>query len=90
MAGGFSSEQARAWTDIDIVASEARVWRALGLGVDEARAHRAAGGPALPPGVELGGAAMGPDRDDVNFGVTDPPGTRGSVADNRPEPFDHP
>jgi hypothetical protein len=90
VACGFSAAQARDWTDIDIVASEARVWRGLGKGVDEARAQRAAGGSELPPGMELGWAAMGPDRDDVNYGVTDPPGTRGGVANKLPEPFDLP
>jgi hypothetical protein len=82
VACGFSAEEARAWTDIDIVSSEARVWRATGRGIEEARAQRAAGGPALPTGMEFGWAAMGPSRDDVNYGFTDPPGTRGSVARN--------
>ncbi|WP_020142567.1 hypothetical protein [Terracoccus sp. 273MFTsu3.1] len=86
---GFSAEEARAWTELDIVASEARVWRSLGRGPDEARAQRAAGGGALPLGVELGWAAMGSDRDDVSYGVTDPPGTRGSAANIGPDGIPH-
>ncbi len=90
VAAGFSPDEARAWTDIDIVASEARVWRAEHRGIDEARAQRAAGGDALPSGLELGWAAMGSERDDVNYGVTDPPGTRGSAAQSAPPTFDVP
>jgi hypothetical protein len=87
---GFSADEARAWTDLDIVASEARVWRSLGRGPDEARAQRASGGGALPLGVELGWAAMGSDRDDVNYGVVDPPGTRGGVANIGPDGIPYP
>lgn len=85
VAAGFTPEQAHAWTDLDIVASEARVWRSLGKGPSEARDQRASGGGALPLGVELGWAAMGSDRDDVSYGVTDPPGTRGTVANTGPD-----
>ncbi|EWT03520.1 hypothetical protein N865_17035 [Intrasporangium oryzae NRRL B-24470] len=77
---GFSAAEARAWTDVDVVAAEARVWRSLGKGPDDARAERASGGGALPLGVELGWASTGAGRDDVNYGVTDPPGTRGQTA----------
>ncbi|MGO4597718.1 hypothetical protein [Terrabacter sp. 2RAF25] len=90
VSAGFSAEEARAWTDIDVVASEARVWRAEHRGIEEARAQRAAGGDALPMGVELGWAATGPERDDANYGVIDPPGTRGSAAQSGPPPFDLP
>lgn len=81
VAAGFSAAEARAWIDQDVVASEARVWRSLGLGPDDARAQRDSGvaGP-LPSGWEGGWATIGPDREDVSFGVNDPPGTRGSVA----------
>lgn len=85
VAAGFTPEQARAWTDLDIVAAEARVWRSLDRGPEEARAHRAAGGDALPPGFEGGWAAFGSDRDDVSYGVTDPPGTRGTIAGIGPD-----
>lgn len=74
---------ADAWTDLDIVAAEARVWRSVGLGPEEARAQRAAGGAALPAGVEVGWGAVGSNRDDVRYGVVDPPGTRGSTAQER-------
>ena len=81
VAAGFSATAAREWTDLDVVASEARVWRSLGLGPHEARAQHAAGARGhLPVGFESGWAAFGSDRDDVSFGVADPPGTRGSVA----------
>ena len=89
VAAGFTPEQAREWTDLDIVASEARVWRSLDMGPDEARAQRASGGGALPVGVELGWAAMGSDRDDVSYGVTDPPGTRGGAANIGPDGTPH-
>ena len=81
VAAGFSATEAREWTDLDVVASEARVWRSLGLGARDARAQRAGGavGP-LPVGFEAGWAAFGSDRDDMRFGVSDPPGTRGSLA----------
>jgi len=87
---GFSADEARTWTDLDIVASEARVWRSLGRGPDEARVQRASGGGALPLGVELGWAAMGSDRDDVNYGVVDPPGTRGGAANIGPDGIPYP
>lgn len=90
VAAGFSPDEARAWTDIDIVASEARVWRALDRTIDEARVQRAVGGDVLPAGVELGFGATGSDRDDVSYGVTDPPGTRGAAAQSMPEPYDLP
>jgi len=81
VAAGFPAAEAREWTDVDVVASEARVWRSLGLGPTDARAQRAAGeGGHLPLGFESGWTAMGPDRDDMSFGVADPPGTRGSLA----------
>jgi hypothetical protein len=81
VAAGFSAAEAREWTDVDVVASEARVWRSLGLGPADARAQGAAVGRwHLPVGFESGWAATGPDRDDMSFGVNDPPGTRGSVA----------
>ena len=87
---GFSADEARAWTDLDIVASEARVWRSLGRGVEQARAQRAAGGAALPAGFEGGWIGFGSDRDDVSYGVTDPPGTRGSVANAGPDGMPYP
>ena len=74
-----------AWTDLDIVASEARVWRSLGKGPDEARDQRASGGGALPPESRSDGRRCGSDRDDVSYGVTDPPGTRGTMANTGPD-----
>ncbi|MBC9821306.1 hypothetical protein [Terrabacter sp. MAHUQ-38] len=88
VATGFSPSDARAWTDLDVVASEARVWRSRGLGPGDARAQRDSGtrGP-LPAGFEGGWAAVGPDRDDMNFGVIDPPGTRGQAAAESGDPM---
>ena len=81
VAAGFSAGEAREWTDLDVVSSEARVWRSRGLGPGDARAQQAEGARGhLPVGFESGWAAFGPDRDDMGFGVTDPPGTRGSLA----------
>jgi hypothetical protein len=81
VAAGFSAAEASEWTDLDVVAAEARVWRSLGMGADEARAQQAEGARGhLPLGFESGWAAFGPDRDDMGFGVTDPPGTRGRLA----------
>ncbi|WP_256792289.1 hypothetical protein [Terrabacter sp. Ter38] len=37
-----------------------------------------------------GWAAMGSDRDDVNYGVVDPPGTRGGVAHTGPDGIPYP
>ncbi len=86
VAAGFNAGEAGAYTEADVVASEARVWRASGLGPFDAQAHRAAGGDALPPGEGVGWGAVGPTRDDRTYGVTDPPGTRGATAGQRP-PF---
>ena len=87
VATGFSAAEARAWTDLDIVPAEARVWRSDSLGPENAKAQEAVGRHALPPlpsGVVVGWASLGPGRDDVNYGVTDPPGTRGSSAADQP------
>jgi hypothetical protein len=77
---GFSAAQARDWTEVDVFPQEARLWRAMGLSVDDARWHRAAGGGALPDDVQVGWTAYGPGRADRNYGVVDPPGTRGRLA----------
>jgi hypothetical protein len=88
VAAGFSAQEARAWTDLGIVASEARVWRSLRLGPDVAHAQRASGATGtLPSGWEGGWAAMGSERDDMNFGVVDPPGTRGQTAAESLDPM---
>ncbi|WP_076260995.1 hypothetical protein [Intrasporangium flavum] len=85
VAAGFAAAEAREWTDLDVVSSEARVWRSLGKGPGDARAQQAAGARGhLPLGFASGWAAFGPDRDDMGFGVTDPPGTRGSLANEQP------
>ncbi|WP_323097141.1 hypothetical protein [Intrasporangium sp. YIM S08009] len=85
VAAGFSAAEAREWTDLDVVSSEARVWRSQGKGPDDARSQQAAGARGhLPLGFESGWATFGPDRDDMGFGVTDPPGTRGSLAAEQP------
>ncbi|WP_345506834.1 hypothetical protein [Terrabacter aeriphilus] len=83
VATGFSAAEARAWTDLDVVPAEARVWRSVGIGPEGADAQLASGrdaSPPLPSGVAVGWGAMGTGRDDVNYGVVDPPGTRGSAA----------
>lgn len=83
VATGFSADEARAWTDLDIVPAEARVWRSVSLGPEAADAQLASGrdaSPPLPHGVAVGWGATGPGRDDVSYGVMDPPGTRGSDA----------
>jgi hypothetical protein len=93
VATGFSAAEARAWTDLDIVPAEARVWRSVSLGPENAKAQEAVGRHALPPlpsGVVVGWASLGPGRDDVNYGVTDPPGTRGSVANIGPDGIPYP
>lgn len=78
---GFSAAEARTWTDLDVVAGEARVWRSLGRGPELAREHRRAGGGSLPADFEGGWIGFGTGRDELHFGVTDPPGTRGSAAE---------
>ena len=75
---GFTATQARAWNAVDVFAQEARVWRSMGLSVHDARRHRATGGGALPDDVQVGWFGSG--RADRNYGVTDPPGTRGRQA----------
>jgi hypothetical protein len=77
---GFSAADARAWTDVDVFPQEARVWRATGLSVDDARRHRAAGGGPLPDDAQVGSFGYSGGRADRNYGVTDPPGTRGRLA----------
>jgi hypothetical protein len=81
VAAGFDAADARAWTDLDVLPAEARVWRSVGHGPDDgARLRR--GGP-LPPCVQVGWTATGShDRAHRSYGVTDPPGTRGSAARN--------
>lgn len=78
---GFSADEARAWTDVDILPHEARVWRSVGQGPEDAQRQREAGhADALPLGIEIGWAAFAEGREHRRYGVTDPPGTRGSVA----------
>lgn len=77
---GFDASAARDWTGADTFPQEARVWRAMGLSLDDARRHRAVGGGALPDDVQVGWVAFGTGRADRNYGVTDPPGTRGRLA----------
>ena len=43
------------------------------------------GGAPCRPDVEVGWAGFGSDRDDVSYGVTDPPGTRGIAAHAGPD-----
>lgn len=77
---GFTAPQARAWTDLDIFPGEARVWRSMQLGPEEARRRREAGSGPLPDGAEAGWFDHGHRRDDRHYGVVDPPGTRGRLA----------
>lgn len=86
---GFTAAQARAWSEVDVVAQEARVWRAMGLSVDDARRHRASGGGALPDDLKVGSAG-GWGRADRNYGVADPPGTRGRLATESSHDYGHP
>ena len=80
---GFSAGEARGWGGVDVLPNEARVWRSAGLGPEDARRQKAAGGGVLPDGVELGWFASGeaPGRGDFSYGITDPPGTRGRLAE---------
>ncbi len=87
---GFTAAQARTWTEVDILASEARVWRSMGRSVDAVGRHRAAGGAALPDDLQVGGFAFGPNRADRNYGVADPPGTRGRIATESSRDNGHP
>jgi hypothetical protein len=72
---GFDAAAARAWTDVGVLANEARVWRAQGLGPADA-----AGAAGPLPAVDVGWSGFGADRADRNYGVQDPPGTRGRTA----------
>ncbi|HEU4676492.1 MAG TPA: hypothetical protein VFS29_10910 [Motilibacteraceae bacterium] len=72
---GFDAAAARAWTDAGVLANEARVWRAQGLSAADA-----AGTDGPLPGVAVGWSGVGADRADRNYGVQDPPGTRGRTA----------
>ena len=87
LATGFAAAEARAWTDLDVYPHEARVWRAFGMTLDDAREHLAAGGDPLPPGRELGWIGLSDDRRARRYLVIDPPGTRGSVAEQAEDPF---
>ena len=80
---GFSAGEARGWGGVDVLPNEASVWRSAGLGPEDARRQKAAGGGVLPDGVELGWFASGeaPGRGDFSYGITDPPGTRGRLAE---------
>lgn len=87
---GFSAHEARAWTGVDVLPNEARVWRSVGLGPEDARRQKATGGGALPKGVALGWASYGQAREGYQYGATDPPGTRGSLAAVQREFIDMP
>ncbi len=77
---GFDAIDARAWGDLGVAANEARVWRSVGKGPDEARGQQAQGSGPLPPGVAVGWFGYGGSRADRQYGVVDPPGTRGRLA----------
>jgi len=84
---GFSAAEAKVWTDLDILPQEARVWRSVGKAPAVAKMHRADGGGPLPPDVQVGWTGYGTGRESRQYGVTDPPGTRGRIAHeqmNRP------
>jgi hypothetical protein len=74
---GFDADDARAWHALGVHPGEARVWRSQGLTpADAARAQQ-----PLPPGTEVGWFGFGDgSRPSRRYGVTDPPGTRGSTA----------
>lgn len=80
VGSGLTAPQARAWTDLDILPGEARVWRSMQLGPEEARRQREAGSGPLPDGAEVGWFGYGHHRKDRHYGVVDPPGTRGRLA----------
>ncbi|MHB1063240.1 MAG: hypothetical protein ACYC1Z_01895 [Georgenia sp.] len=67
-------------TDLDILPGEARVCRSMQLGPQEARGRREAGGGPLPDGAAVGWFGYGDRREDRHYGVVDPPGTRGRLA----------
>lgn len=77
---GFSADEAKAWTQLDVLPQEARVWRSVGKGPAEAREHRRAGGGPMPPDVQVGWTGYGTGREHRQYGVSDPPGTRGRIA----------
>jgi len=80
---GFSAAEAVAWSQAGVLPNEARVWRSCGLSPADAATRPRSGddhGPVLPPGVNLGWAGFGPGRAGREYGVTDPPGTRGRLA----------
>lgn len=74
---GFDADDARAWHAVGVYPGEARVWRSQGLTpADAAHAQQ-----LLPPGTEVGWFGFGDGgRASRRYGVTDPPGTRGSTA----------
>lgn len=78
---GFDAAAARAWSDVGVLANEARVWRAQGLSPADAAGR----GEVLPWGVPVGWSGWGSDRGDRNYGVQDPPGTRGRTAEQYAE-----
>ncbi|RIJ76928.1 hypothetical protein D1871_09940 [Nakamurella silvestris] len=77
IAHGFDVEQALAFTALGVRANEARVWRSRGLGPADVPPGR-----HLPQDFEIGGWALGPGDSlrDITHHVTDPAGTRGSIA----------
>lgn len=90
VAAGFTAAEARAWSHVDVLPNEARVWRSQGLGPDDARRQKEAGGGELPAGVALGWMAFGENRRETRvYGATDPPETRGRLAEEDREMRQH-
>lgn len=79
LAHGFDAAQAIAWQARGVVPAEARVWRSKGLGPSDVPSATGEDDVVLPEGswASMGGR----DRRSRTWSVTDPPGTRGRVAD---------
>lgn len=75
---GFTASEALVYDEMDVQPNEARVWRSMGLTPADVRP-----GERLPAGYQRGGWAMraGMRMRDAQHSVTDPPGTRGVIAE---------
>ena len=74
---GFSASEAAAYDEMDVQPNEARVWRSMGLGPADVKP-----GQHLPTGYQRGGwiKSASTRMRDAQHSVTDPPGTRGVIA----------
>ena len=88
---GFDAAAAVAWREVDVLPNEARLWRAAGLGPADAAGVAPVGGDLgdarLPPGHQGGWVSWSGSEDPAGqraarqYGVQDPPGTRGRLAE---------